>query len=159
MRFFPLVVFLVMLSISWLSAGEIQDPNATPQSGFCLIHGLVLGLDGKPAPNRHVSLVGLSRGSMQENGDVASDWKFTTDSRGQFLVRLGNFNTWDNNENHPGWGTYALTVDPSSKDAGAVSKRFDHFPPSEKEPHPDADEWGDVLTLSNCGRLLHNIAG
>jgi hypothetical protein len=125
---------------------------------FRIIHGVVLGLDGKPAAHRKVQLVGLSRGSTRPYSDLPEGrvpgWDFTTDRQGRFTVPIGDFATWDDPKNRPGWGTYALVVESSPDDAGAVSSRFFHDARQAHSLHVTNDGWGDILDLPAEGLNL-----
>ncbi len=76
-------------------------------------------------------------------------WDFITDSRGRFDVPLGDFKTWEDKENRPGWGIYAFYVDPFPQDAGAVSPRLLHFagPDVGASQLKSDDEWGPFQDL------------
>ncbi len=89
------------------------------------IHGLVLDLDGKPAANRKVTLRGISHDALgiSLEGAASRYYQFTTDLKGRFQVRLW---TEDDPSDYarPYGSMYALVVDPSAQDAGAVSQRL-----------------------------------
>jgi hypothetical protein len=84
----------------------------------------------------------------------SSGWLFTTDKQGRFTVRIGDFAV-ANDDAPPGWGTYALVINPGSNDAGAVSQRFwsgsADQSTSERNWPP---EWGQPLPLPPEGLTL-----
>lgn len=129
---------------------------AQQEASFRSVRGTVLGLDGKPAAGRDVYLAGLSRGSMGPRDEAESKarawWAFKTDADGRFTARIGDLDAWSDEQQRPGWGEYALVVERSDRDAGAVSPKF----VSEKTPPPEgvsatADEWGEPVKLTPEG--------
>jgi len=144
---------MLFLGLSSLGAQTGAAPVVDGTLHFRVVHGLVLGLDGKPASQRAVHLIGLSRGSMRPYSDEPTilHWDFITDDQGRFSAQLGDFKTWEDKENRPGWGAYALYVDPSPQDAGAVSPRFWFDGRPEQVGYQANDEWGKVIGLPKEG--------
>jgi hypothetical protein len=136
-------------------SGE-QVPSPTSNPHLRTIQVKVLDLNGKLAPRRQAHLVGLSRGSFRPEPGSASlrHWDFATDAKGRFSIRLGEFDTWNDPEGRPGWGTYALVVDRAGNDAGAVSNVFVASTKNDIEPPSDEWEWGRILSVPPKGMPL-----
>jgi len=149
---------LLALGVGLLGAQNPFHSLSAAKTRFRVIHGVVFGLDGKPAAHRNVHLVGLSRGSTRPCSDTPggriAGWDFTTDRRGRFAVPMGDFATWDDPKDRPGWGTYALVVEASADDAGAVSSRFFHDGRRNQASCPANDGWGPILNLPPEGLNL-----
>lgn len=146
---------LIAILCSVVGFGHVVLAQKKPATILRDVRVVVLGLDGKPAPNRTARLIGLSRGSTRpfEASAAAaarvSGWDFQTDKDGQFIVVFGEFKSWEDKAGRPGWGNYALIVDPSPFDAGAVSPYIVH----QTDPvwGRDANEWGKPLRLPPNG--------
>ncbi len=123
---------------------------------FREIRATALNADGSPAAGRHVTLVGLSRGSSTpspEDAAARAAWEFVTDEKGSFTAKLGEFATWEDKAGRPGWGTYALVVDESDRDAGAVSEYLVNDSPEKNQGRGEqADsEWPAPLAVPPGG--------
>jgi hypothetical protein len=93
---------------------------------------------------------------MEPSADQAAKfWHFVTDEKGNVVVPIGDFMGWEGSEVRPGWGVYALIVEPGSDDAGGVSSRFwfDNAPSHNYDPTKEgwAPEWGSILPVSKKG--------
>lgn len=109
------------------------------------IHGTVLNIDGSPASGRYVRLIGLSRGSSRPYVDepqTAEGWDFKTDDQGRFLAKLGEFRSWEDEQNQPGWGHYVFVVPAGAEDAGAVSSHLLSFEEKPGYYGESTNEWG-----------------
>ncbi len=117
------------------------DPLIANEETFRVIHLQVLQVDGEPDANRDVELRGFDRTNigpipfLYDNAVAPptpddfrkarlSGWLFTTNSKGEVDVPIGNFAGWKDKKNRPGGGSYAFVVEPGPDDAGAVSQRF-----------------------------------
>jgi len=140
------------------------DPESYP---FYTIHGELLGLDGKPAPGLTVHLVGVDRFCLgrdtEEDGtprparELAA-WRFITDEKGRFTVRLWNVPHDDWNKITPGFptpGLFFLVVSPGPDNAGAISPRLDtsHF------WGPFTDAWPTLKIEHDIDLTLRLIRG
>jgi hypothetical protein len=140
------------LTCLYFAAFLVLAGNSAHGQNLRLIRVQVLDLNGDPAPRRQAHLIGLSRGSFRPDVDGSNrrslpHWDFTTDAKGHFRVKLGEFNTWEDPERRPGWGTYALIVDGDGKDAGSVSNEFTAAKKIDTEPPPRGWEWGSILSV------------
>jgi len=146
---------ILLFSFGIAGALAQQTPEQKRGASFRVIRGVVIGLDGKPAAGRDVHLVGLSRGSMgPQDDDPNADarWTFKTDASGRFTARIMDLDAWSDKQQRPGWGEYALVVEHSDRDAGAVSRKFTN----NKTPPPEdvdiyKDEWGESVPLPPAG--------
>lgn len=141
---------LVLCSALCLSA---PATNAAHDGSIAVVHGLVLGVDGKPARNRTVVLKGISRGTLgfsEDDPSYSKHWKFTSDEEGRFSARI--WSAWQDVDPQPGPGIYALVVLPSNNDAGAVSPwlRFFHGGYGENP----INEWGKPVVIGSKGLNL-----
>jgi hypothetical protein len=144
-------------------AGDDQPSAST----FRLVHVHVLRPDGKPAAHREVLLRGFDRTNMEIatftpplgstlKPDLARARKDgcvqTTDADGNATFRIGNFAGWRDKAGQPGWGIYALQVDPGPDDAGGVSQRFCCAENDQFDDQPS--DWGATLLLPAGGLQL-----
>jgi hypothetical protein len=125
----------VLVAACLLSRGEAKDP-----ARFREVRVQVLGVDGKPAADREVFLMGLSRSGMGNAKDEG--WHFKSDADGRFVVRLAEFKSVDERSDLPGWGEYALVSNPTAGDAGALSDFIVHSSESPKEAAKNSRDWG-----------------
>jgi hypothetical protein len=156
----------LLISSCLLSAvpAALSAPVQNEAAKFRVVRVTVLGLDGKPAAGRSVYLAGLSRGSMGPDDDNAKAdgwWSFTTDAKGRFTARLAEFDTWSDKQQRPGWGKYALVVERSGHDAGAVSRKFINSKIAPENISDYQDEWGtpEILTTAGLDLILQIQAG
>lgn len=138
---------ILLFTASVLPAGE--KPGGA--ENFREVRGLVLGMDGRPAADRTVHLVGLSRGAQHFPSEPTREagWDFRTDAEGRFTAKLGGFRAAEKDDGRPGWGIYALVVDPEGREAGAVSPKILNFEANGAEA--GADEWGSPVALPPAG--------
>ena len=160
------VFTIVGLLFGWagVAAGAVGLGNYP----FYTVHGELLGLDGKPAPGLTVHLVGVDRfclgrdteedGTPRPAGELAA-WRFVTDEKGRFTVRLWNIPHDEWNKVTPGFptpGLFFLVVSPGPDNAGAISPRLDtsHFWGPFTDGWPTLRIEHDIdLTL----RLVHGV--
>jgi len=145
-----LTLFRACLGLVMLNAAAV----GAEEKSFRVIRGTVLDLDGSPAPGREVLLIGLSRGSSrsyESTHGAAEFWNFRTDGRGQFTARLGEFKTWEDPLERPGWGTYVFVVSAERDDAGAVSPHLSSVPRGDTGDFGPADEWGPCRNVPSQG--------
>jgi hypothetical protein len=146
--------FFFLLALGFLEAAEAPEGQA--QKVFRNIRVLVIDVDGTPAASRQMDLVGLERWSLAPYSDSPSRfWHFRTNRYGRAVVPIGEFAGWENNEERPGWGVYALVVASGKHDAGGVSSRFwfDDAPTHHGyEPNRGwAPEWGPFVHVPEEG--------
>lgn len=134
----------------------IPMPFAHAGEGGRVIRGVVLNVDGSPAPGRQVSLVGLSRGAMRIDMEERGfkGWDFTTDKDGAFTASLDGAGRRDLTDPRPGPGTYVFIVLPSDSDAGAVSPHLLNSTERPSEYEERNNEWGKYLTVPPTGMDL-----
>ncbi len=149
--------FCILAAVAPLRVSAEETPFPAHPT-FRFIRVQVLDRDGDPARQRPAHLIGLSRGSIRPEAGSAGlkYWDFTTDAEGRFSVKLGEFDSWKDPEERPGWGTYAVIVDGAGKDAGAVSNEFVSSLKAEIEAEPPAAdwEWGPKLSVPAKGMQL-----
>jgi hypothetical protein len=144
------VMVLVLVGAS-LVLGTTETNTTNKPASFRMVHGLVLGVDGKPAANRIVTLRGISRAEAAMSEDIPGYqeyWKFKTDQAGCFSVRLASAEMDDSAKRIPVPGIYALVVLPQGNDAGAVSPALRSIDDSEESP---SNEWGKTLDIGPDG--------
>ena len=128
------------------------------------VRGRVLAPDGKPAPGRHITLVGLTRDSMHPRDEVylgESAWDFKSDGEGRFTAvfwgepgaereKVGKI--LKQTGAVPGWGRYALVVEPGPDDAGGVSPLIEYWEPDQTSSDWSfSNEWGVPILLPPDG--------
>ncbi len=152
------IILIAAALLTSAAPAQQAPPSSFPSNPtFRSIHVQVLGLGGDPTPRRQAHLIGLSRGSFRPDDDNRNltHWDFITDAKGRFSVQLGEFNTRQDPEQRPGWGTYALIVDGDGKDGGAVSNEFiASIKKRDTEPLPPDWEWGSMLFVPPEGMEL-----
>ncbi len=123
------------------------------EPSFRTVHGIVLNIDGSRAIGRDVRLIGLARGSTRpySEHEKVINWDFKTDDQGEFSAKLGNFPTWGDKQQRPGWGCYVFVVLPSKSDAGAVSSHLLHNEKGEQRLQETLDEWGEASLVPPDG--------